>query len=182
MARDLKCWRLTPSLWALCFLHSRPPRPYEPQNPVQVPRTCSTPLIGLSVCTLGGLVLYQWLTCPTNTVAPILGHPAPLSVNSVKTAAALCLVGVMTHRQTITGTKAKKWTLQKIPSARGRCFAQKMLKDATAITATQVRRVPCQRSGVYVASLITTSACTRPPTMKESTAMIESHEIVASHP
>lgn len=126
--------------------------------------------------------MHQQRTCPTNTVAPIFGHPAPLSVNCVKTAAALCLVGVMTHRQTITGTKAKKWTLQKMPSASGRCFAKNMLKDATAMTATQVRRVPCQRSGVYVASLITINACTRPPTMKESTAMIESQEMVASHP
>lgn len=119
----------------------------------------------LSAYTLGNLALCGWLTCPTSTVAPMFGHPAPLSVNCVKTAAALCLVGVMTHRQTITGTKAKKWTLQKIPSARGRCFAQKMLKDATAITATHVNRVPCQRSGVYVASLITTNAWTRPPTI-----------------
>lgn len=46
-------------------------------------------------------------TCPANTVAVMLGQPAPLSVNSVKTAEALCLVGVMTHRQTITGTKLK---------------------------------------------------------------------------
>jgi hypothetical protein len=38
------------------------------------------------------------------------------------------LVGVMTQRQMITDTKANKWTLQKIPSASGRCFAQKMLK------------------------------------------------------
>jgi hypothetical protein len=112
----------------------------------------------------------------------MLGHPAPLSVNCVKTAAALCLVGVITQRQTMTGTKLKMWTLQKMPSANGRCFAQKMLNDATAITATQVRRVPCQRSGVYVASLITISACTRPPTMNESTAMMESQDIVASHP
>jgi hypothetical protein len=111
-----------------------------------------------------------------------LGQPAPLSVNCVNTADALCLVGVITQRQTMTGTKLKMWTLQKIPSARGRCFAQKMLKEATAITATQVRRVPCQRSGVYVASLITTSACTSPPTMKLSTAIIESQEVVASHP
>jgi len=88
----------------------------------------------------------------------MLGQPAPLSVNCVKTAAALCLVGVITQRQTMTGTKLKMWTLQKMPSANGRCFAQKMLKDATAITATQVRRVPCQRSGVYVASLITIKA------------------------
>jgi hypothetical protein len=85
---------------------------------------------------------------PTRTVAPIVGQPEPLSVNCVKTVAALCLVGVITQRQTMTGTKAKMWTLQKIPSASGRCFAQKILKDATAITATQVRRVPCQRSGV----------------------------------
>jgi hypothetical protein len=112
----------------------------------------------------------------------MFGQPAPLSVNCVKTADALCLIGVITQRQTITGTKLKMWTLQKIPSASGRCFAQKMLKDATAITATQVSRVPCQRSGVYVASLITISACTRPPTMNESTAIIESQEIVASHP
>jgi hypothetical protein len=115
-------------------------------------------------------------------VVPIFGHPAPLSVNCVNTAAVLCLVGVMTHRQTITGTKLNMWMQQKIPSAKGRCFAPKMLNEATAMTATMVSRVPCHRSGVYSTLLITTSAWTSPPTMNESTAMIDNHEIVASHP
>jgi hypothetical protein len=112
----------------------------------------------------------------------MFGHPAPLSVNCVNTAAALCLVGVMTQRQTITGTKLNMWTQQKMPSAKGRCFAPKMLNEATAMTATIVSRVPCHRSGVYSTLLMTISAWINPPTMNESTAMIDNHEIVASHP
>ena len=88
----------------------------------------------------------------------------------------------MTQRQTITGTKLNMWTQQKMPSANGRCFAQKMLNDDTPTTAIIVRRVPCQRSGVYSTLLMTTNAWTNPPMMNESTAMIDNHEIVASHP
>lgn len=121
-------------------------------------------------------------TCPTKTVAPMFGHPAPLSVNSVKTADAVCLTGHKTHSTAITGTKAKTCRRAKIPSARGRCFAAKMLNKARTTTEAMVSKVTCHRSVTKASLLMTMSAWTIPPTRKQSMVTMLCQDIVDNHP
>lgn len=120
-------------------------------------------------------------TWPTMTVMAMDGHPAPLSVNCVKTALADCF-GASTSSVMMTGKKAKMCTVTKMPSASGRCLAAKTLKSEMQMTEANTSSVPCHLCGVYDPSLSVMSPWRMSPMRKASRATMLCQDTVDSQP